>query len=198
MKIRTALSVLVPALLVLSACGDGESKGGSSSKEGKEYVAALAGSITDDEDTGAIIDEKQATCWSAGVVDIVGVDQLKKGGTPEEFATGGDSGGFDLSAFKVTEKQAGAIYDKFDDCGVDLHQMMLKSFGEGDGALSAEAQGCLGEALTEDRLRDFMTAGMTKGEAAQDDPAFKALTSALMTCAMADMKGAAPTPTPGS
>ncbi len=181
MSRRFLTLAVLPAALVLASCGGG---GDSKSAEAKPYVDAMSTSMTDEE--GFPGDEKQARCFSEGFVDIVGIDKVKKMGTPAEFAD--DSTGMEFDELNLTRDQGGKLYDQFGDCDMDMRELMLAEAEDED--TPAEVKACLDEELTDDIVKDFFVTMMLDGEDAleKSDGGTK-LTEALMGCMMGDTGG---------
>ncbi|WP_101525594.1 hypothetical protein [Nocardioides houyundeii] len=196
MKSRPRLLLLVPALaLVLSACGGDDddkspdfSGGNGTSDSAQPYVEAMATSLSEGEDSP--MDKKQATCFSEGFVDVIGVDRLEKIGTAEEWAK--ESEGLEFTELKLSKDEGGEIYDNFEKCGVDLREQMLADFAD-DESMDEETKTCVSDAMTEDNLREFFVTVMVEGEEAMAGGE-GGLFSELTACVMSGMDSATPQP----
>lgn len=173
--------VLVPAALTLAltACGGGEGE----SDEAKPYVEEISTSMSEDEDSP--VSEKEAECWAKGFIDVVGIDRIKKAGSPEEFGSSSDD--LNFQELDLTRDEGEEIYAKFGDCGVDMREEMMSSMAE-DDELDETSKKCLEDALTDERLEDFFVTSMVEGEdGAEDSEAGKELVGALMGCMLANI-----------
>lgn len=171
--------VILPAALVLASCGGG---GDGKSEEAKPYVDAMSTSMTEEDSFPG--DEKQATCFSEGFVDIVGIDKVKKMGTPKEFAE--DNTNMEFDDLDLTRDQGEKLYDQFGECDMDMREMLLAEVDDED--TTDEVKACLEEELTDDIVKDFFVTTMLDGEEAlETSPAGSKLTQALMGCMMGDM-----------
>lgn len=134
------------------------------------YVDALAGSAVPDDDVAT---PEQSECLAEGWVDTIGVDELQAAGlSPEQFAEGDDE---PLRSLDLDEATAGAMYDQFASCDVDLHELFIASFA-GQGDLTPDQQACVEDILTEDALRAGFIADIV-GDDTVEDPF-----DGLMTC----------------
>ncbi|WP_181311978.1 hypothetical protein [Nocardioides campestrisoli] len=163
------MTILIP--FVLTACGG---DGDGSSDEAKPYVDAMAETLAEGDSP---MDKGEAECFSEGFVDVVGIDKVKEAGSAEEFA--GESGNLDFASLDLTDEQGNEIYEKFDDCGVDLREELISQINA-DAELPEAGKECVEEAITDDTLRDFFVTSMVEGqEASMGD---NDLTAALMGC----------------
>lgn len=192
---RTRSLLLLPAALLLVACGGGDGEGGGSdagsgkssgegsSSEAKPYVDAMVSSLQEGESLD--IPEEDARCVAEGMIDVIGIDQVKAAGTPEEFSAGG--GTMDMSTVDLDRSQGEEIYSKFGSCGIDLRDMMLEEMAQG-GEIPAEQQSCMEDAITDENLQNFFVGAMVDGEAALTDESSSELMSGLMACAMSGLE----------
>ncbi len=174
---RIARALLIaPAALLLVACGGSESS--EDLPEGADaYVTAIATSMTAGAEESAISDE-QAQCISEGMVRVIGYENIKKAGTPEEYEKAEAS--LDFGDLELTQEQGEEMYDGFGECGVDVQQMMLDELQNVD-SLPAEAVACVEGVITDEAVREFYVAMMIGDSSAADAE----LTTGMQQC-MAD------------
>lgn len=187
---RPRLLLLLPALaLVLSACGgdDGDEQfdfsGGGSSDDAKPYVDAMAASLAEGKDSP--MNQEQASCFSEGFVDVIGVDRLKSIGSAKEWAE--ESEGLEFTELKLTKEEGGEIYDNFATCGVDLRESLLADFAD-DDSMDEKTKQCVADAMDEENLREFFVTIMVEGEEAMADDQ-GGLFGELTSCVMSGMGG---------
>lgn len=182
MNRRLRSLLILPAALLVASCGSG---GDGASDDAKPYVDAMTKSITADKDSP--MDDKQARCFSEGFIDAVGLDKIKKAGTPKEFADKSDD--LEFEDMNLTRDEGEKIYAQFDECGVDLRTALLEDVLSGD-EMTAEAKSCVKKTLTDENIRDFFIALMVSGEdAASKDKNGGELTKALMGCMLGNLGG---------
>ncbi len=162
MRMRTA-GALGALLLVVAGCG-----GGSDDDVKKAIADELVASSGD----GLEVSKSEAECIADGMVDEVGVDQLK------EYGIVTDDGKVDKSPddVKMSEDDADATATAFVDC-VDVQELMLGQIPtEGmDDSMKA----CVEEALSEDVIHDVLAASF----AGEDlDSAFPDLATTMQEC----------------
>ena len=162
MSRRTRALLLAPAALLLVACGS--SKSSDDLPEGADaYVSAIATSMTAGTEESVMSDE-EATCISEGMVRVIGFDNIKEAGTPEEYEKAEAS--LDFGDLELTQAQGEEMYDGFAECGVDVQQMMLDELKNVD-EIPASAVACVEGVITDDAVREFYVAMMI-GESAAD------------------------------
>jgi len=156
---RTFLTGASAALLLtVTACGGGSSGGGSSSggssSNGDDQKAAAAISAgvmkLQNSTTGAgplTVDRKGADCFGKGIVDEVGVAQLKKYGVlTDDLKTGKD-----ITKLAMSAKDAKASADVLANC-VDLESSIKKALASQVGKLDPKVRRCLDRVLTEQAM----------------------------------------------
>lgn len=165
-------------------------RSGSTDGDAGPYVQAMTDSMLDDDDVP--ITEEQARCFAGKSIDIIGVDRLKKKGI--EPADLRDDSALDLSDVGLSMDDGNEIYDAFEDCDIDLRGLMMESMSE-DEEVSAEAQACLDQVLTDDNLRKLMVITIVKGDdATETDPDLKEVMGGLMGCMFMSMGSEGSTP----
>lgn len=129
---RLALSVTLVALLA-AACGGGDDSAGTADDESSTTTTAQAAELTSEEKayadefalslregSGATFERAEADCMATALMSEIGVGPFEEAGvTPQDVADapdGADSPGRLLGDGAVTDAQADAILDGWDDC----------------------------------------------------------------------------------
>lgn len=162
MRMRTA-GALVALVLVLAGCGGGGDD---------DVKKAIADELSSSSGAGLDLSKSEAECIADGMVDEVGVDQLK------EYGIVTDDGDVDKSPddVEMSTDDADATASAFVDC-VDVQELMMGQIPtEGmDDAMQA----CVEEAMSEDVIHDVLAASF----AGEDlDAAFPDLATTMQEC----------------
>jgi hypothetical protein len=178
------LLVTLPAL-ALGACSEESGLG----EEEQEYADAFATSLEDDED-GFGAEPEDAQCMGDAVMDELGVEPFGEADVAPDDIGGEDAGspGEVLGDEVVTDEQADAILDGWDDCVGDLSEFLAASASSDQGFdLDAEGEECLAEGLDEDGLaRDLARAYFTSVDEVPDQAAFTGFFVLINDCASDD------------
>ena len=174
---RTVLSALLASVLVLSGCG---------SSEDDDAKTAISDYFSQQQanQQGAAMKEKEADCLAEGMVDDIGVDQLK------EYKILNDDGSFNkkVQSFEMSQDDAEVMADSFLSC-TDTVEQMKTQVESAPNAESPEAQKCFEETLTEENVRSMMVASFSGDQEKAGE-----FQNELMQCAAAGMPTPAPTP----
>lgn len=122
-----------------------------------EYVDALAAGLVAQE---APMDERQARCFSDGLIDVVGLERIQALGGPADVVE--RTRGLDFRALELTRRQGEEVYDQFEVCDVDVRASTLADVSKG---MTAKQQRCLARAVTGDRVREYYVTLMVEGPA---------------------------------
>lgn len=162
--------VIVAAGLLLGACGDSgddDTTAGDEGGEAEEYADALAADMTEEED-GPPLDETQANCFAAGLVDLVGVDALSEAGiSPADFAAADSFSDLDVD---LPDDASAAVADTLVECELveALEGVITDSFNEEAGiALTPEAAECLADELDEQAVAEAFAVSFVEGSGEQ-------------------------------
>lgn len=151
----SAVGVLVVAGVLVAACGDSKSGGGAASVSERErpYVDAIAASIRSDETFPGGGDN--ADCLAAGIVDILGVENLEKAGLSPDELTAGDSLNLEAIGEKRVDELVTFILDG--DC-VDMAAVIAESISsEAGGKISDKQASCVADKVVDQPgFRDVM------------------------------------------
>jgi hypothetical protein len=179
---RMTLGLLAVSGLMISGCSDDDDDGASEevSAEAAPYVEAMKENLTSSSDDTFQLTDDQVDCLAPRMVNVVGVDRFEEAGvTPESIRA--DDNSMDLSDLGLSESDGGKIYDSFGACDVDLRSVFMDGFAS--EGMPEEAQSCVEDALTDDRLRTFVVSLLVNGEDAMEtDPDLGDLMGALMEC----------------
>jgi len=138
---RHALALTAACALVLSGCG-------GASEEDTEAASSLSASLMEQGDSTVSVSQEEADCVSEGIVEGVGVDELKEYGVlTEDLKIDKDPGEVEMST-----ADAEAAADSLFDC-TDVRAMVDSQMSEQMAGQPPEVQKCLDEVLTDDRLR---------------------------------------------
>lgn len=165
MRTRT-ITAVVALLLASSACGV---VGGGDDKKAEE---AIAKELMSSSDSTFKLEQKQADCIGKGMVDKVGVDQMKEYGMLTDDLKADST----PDSVEMSMDDAEATADVFIDCA-DIDKLLRDQLQLGD--LDPKVADCVDEALTDDVLRDFLAATFAGKEA---DTASAALLEPLTKC----------------
>ena len=188
---RPRLLLLLPALaLVLSACGgdDGDEQfdfsGGGSSDDAKPYVDAMAASLAEGKDSP--MDQEQASCFSEGFVDVIGVDRLKSIGSAKEWAE--ESEGLEFTGSSSPRRRAARSTTTSPRARVDLRESLLADFAD-DDSMDEKTKQCVADAMDEENLREFFVTIMVEGDGGHGRSTRAALFGELDVLRMSGMGG---------
>ncbi|HEX6247750.1 MAG TPA: hypothetical protein VFZ64_07770 [Nocardioidaceae bacterium] len=150
---RSLLSVAAACALLLSACsGDGEEA------EAKEAIAVHLMDQQEDAQMLAL-EQDEADCIADGMVDGIGVDQLKEYG----FLNEDGSVNKESETPEMSQGDAEVMVDSMFDC-TDVMATMKEEMSSTLGQQPAETQKCFEDALTEDVVRGVLVATFTGEE----------------------------------
>lgn len=163
---KKTAAVLTAAMLVLSACGNGDDD------QARENIKAA---VLDEEGSqltaGTRATEEQADCIADGMVDDVGVETLQEYELlTEELEINDEAAPTDMAA-----EDADALAGVFVDC-IDIEQMFAGQFDTGE--LTDEQQSCITDAIDEDAMKDGLAATF-QGET---DEGFDAMRDEMTAC----------------
>lgn len=175
LPLRALLVAVLGATLVLSGCGSDESE---------EAKASISDFLMQKQSEEQMIklNRDEADCMSADMVDGIGVDKLKDYGFLNEDGTVDGT----AKPTSMDRKDAETMVDAMFHC-TDVMATMNKELAASMGQQSEETKKCFEKALTEDAVREMLTATF----AGEQEAASKELTGSLMKCALG---GASATP----
>jgi hypothetical protein len=161
------------AMFLLTACGSGDDD------KAKENIKA---SLLK-EDSSVVGDtkltEKQAECFSDGMVDDIGVEKLQKYKLlNDDFEIIDEADPKDMS-----KDDAEAMAGVMTDC-VDMKALIEEQMAGAGTELTDEQQDCISDAIDEDAIEKGLAASF-QGET--DNP-MEEMTGAMMSCVMGDME----------
>lgn len=174
---RLLSAMLAFALLGAAACGDDDEGGGGDdgglSSEEQAYADAWAVSLSDSED-GLSVSAEDADCMATAIMAELGVEPFEEAEVePADIESGDDSPGEMLGAGTVTDEQADAILDRWEDC-VDIAAVLAEA-AVGEFELDEEGQQCVADGLRED---DLARAGLKPSFTSDEtDPPTEVLTA---------------------
>ena len=146
--------------------------GGKASGSEQDYIDALVGSFDPEED-GEDFTKDEVACLANGWVRAVGVETFEKAGvSPDDIANNGE----DFNDMNLSEAQANDMVDVYESCGIDVKQLMLKSFVS-DAATPAQ-QACIKKALTDDAVRALLVDSIVN-DSGTSSPLMKTLTACM-------------------
>lgn len=165
---RLVLPVVLASSLLLGGCGAGEDA------EAKEEISTY---LMDQQEGEQMIDleQEEADCISEGMVDGIGVDQLKEYDFLDEDGTVNE----DPTEPEMSNEDAETMVDAMFDC-TDVMDTMQNELAGSIGEQPPEVRKCFDEALTEERVRALLVATFSGNQ----DTATQELTAPLMKCAM--------------
>lgn len=174
---------------MLSACGAGD-KVAEVKKTAEEKVSAVADGADEkaaaidafadelESDGGALpVTRTQAECVAQGVVDGIGVDQMKQYG----FDAGDDTDSASMDQMQFSEHDAEVTAAAFNECVGFRNQIVQQFTAEFDG-LSKKGQRCMRRVLNDAAVEKMLVAELTGGSA---DKALEPYLSKLTRCAQA-------------
>jgi hypothetical protein len=145
---RSILSVALASLLVLSACGSNEDEQAKSSIS--DYMAKQQ------PGQQASMKKKDADCIADGMVDGIGVDQLKK------YKVLNDDASFnnDVKGLKMSKDDSEVLADTYMKC-TDVVKSFKTQAASTPAGQTAEGKKCLDETVTEDNIRTMLVASFS-------------------------------------
>lgn len=149
--------------LTLSACGGGDEA---------EAAEAISASMMEQGDDQFAADQGQADCVGEGLVDRIGVDQLREYG----MLTGDLQVNESVGEVTMEEADADSAAEVIVSC-VDAQEVFAQELGA-DDTLTADQQECLREILDDEALTEMFSM-MFQGK---EDEAMNDLVGPLMGC----------------
>ncbi|HLN76229.1 MAG TPA: hypothetical protein VK204_04235 [Nocardioidaceae bacterium] len=176
---RTILATMLASALVLSGCGN---------KEDEQAKASISDYFTQQQagQQGASMKKKEADCLASGMVDDIGVEQLKK------YKILKEDGSFNKEAqgFTMSKDDSEVMADAFLKC-TDTIKTMKAQIASDPSAQTPEAKKCFAETLTEDKVRSMLVANFSG-----DQKKATEFQSELMKCAAAGQPAPSQAPSP--
>jgi hypothetical protein len=150
---RTALAAALASALVLGGCG-----GADEEDRARESISAY---LVEQQEEGQMVrlDEEGADCIADGMVDGIGVDQLREYGLIDED-------GEVVEDARTTEMERGdaeVMVDAVFDC-TDVMATMQEELATAMGGQTPEVRECLEDALTEDLVREALVENFSGNE----------------------------------
>lgn len=178
--IRSMLSVALAALLVLAGCGNSEDEQAKSS---------ISDYLMKQQSNNQMISLKrgEADCISSGMVDGIGVEQLKKYGFLKEDGTVNEKS----NTPNMSKADSKTMVDSMFKC-TDVMKTMHKQLEASMGNQPPKVKQCFDKALTKDAVHGMLVASL----AGQQDQAQQELMGPLMKCATMASKVPSPSPSP--
>jgi hypothetical protein len=177
------LAVLATAAL-LAACGD---DGGSAlSDREQDFADSFAVSLTEDED-GLGVSDGEATCMGEAIMEELGAEPFEEADLEPKDVEGDKSPGELLGDGVVSDGQADAILDSWNDC-VDLTAAYIES-ASGELGLDDDGKECLEDGLKQDDiLRDLLRSSFTSGDpdAEPDEAVIRPFVELVQACSVGE------------
>lgn len=153
------------------------------SADARAYVDAMTESMKGEEDFP--LSDEQTECFAARTVNTIGVDTLQAAGIkPEDFVS---DNSMDFSEVKLSEDKANEMFDNFEKCGIDMHEMMLESMSL-EEEMTAGQKACMETVLTEENLRKLLVSMFMEGdEGMETNPEMEEIMGGIMGCAFMGM-----------
>ena len=166
---RTILAAVLASALVLTGCGNNEDE---------QAKTAISKYLVEQQSDAQVVTlkKKDADCISDGMVEGIGVDQLKKYGFLNEDGTVNK----DAKSLKMSKEDSKTMVDSMFDC-TDVMATVKDRLASQMGTQSAEVKKCVDDAVTEKAVRAMLEASFAGDQAT----ASKALIEPLTKCAMA-------------
>ena len=171
MRPSRLLAAIVCSGLVLAACGGddgGADEGGGLTEAEQAYADAWAGTLSDEQDSKPAVDADEAACMGDAIMAELGVAPFEEAGVePDDIDAAGsddDSPGELLGTGVVTDAQAEAVLDVWEDCA-DLPALLAATI-VADLELDAEGEACLVEGFADG---DLVREGYINSFVADDD-----------------------------
>jgi hypothetical protein len=166
---KRSAAALCAALFLLTACGSGEED------DAKENIKT---SLL--ENNSAVVgetklSEEQASCFSDGIVDEVGVDKLKEYKLLNDDLEIVD----DANPTDMSEGDAKAMAGVMTDC-VDMTKLIEDQIASSETELTDEQKSCITDAIDEDAIE----AGLAASFQGEEGNPMEEMTGALMACVM--------------
>ena len=119
--------------------------------EGGTDRAAYVAAVVDSLGGGVFATNEQATCLANEWVDQLGLDEMRAAGvTAEDFGSGD---GEKLKVLDLDDSDAGALFDAYGTCHLDLKEIFSKFASDGTPA-TPKQKACVAKLLTDDALRE--------------------------------------------
>jgi hypothetical protein len=187
----------VLVLLGAAACGDDDGGGGGATGDGDEpteaaltsdeqaFADAWAGTLSDDaEDDDFSFEADEAQCMGEAIMAEVGTEPFDEADIAPgdiDASEEDESPGELLGAGGITDEQADAILDRWDDCA-DLNAAFVDLVA-GQSDLDADARSCIADGLEEGNLvHEGFKASLTSDDSEPPDEVVTELISLMGTC----------------
>lgn len=126
----------------------------------QDYIDQFATSISTED--FATVD--QGTCMGEAWTDLIGFDAISATGmSPSQF---GDLDTESYEKLDLSDDEAGALFDTFDTCGIDVVKEIRDS---GSANATPEQRTCIDGVLTEDGVRFLFEQGILRNNDAASD-----------------------------
>lgn len=190
MRARSALAVLLCTSFALVACGGDDGGGSAGGGDGlsdaeQEYADAWAGTLEDGDETSVQVTSDEAACMGEAIMAELGLAPFEEAGVEaadiNQDGDEDDSPGEVLGTGVVSEAQADAILDEWEDCA-DLAEAFAASLAV-ELELDDDAAQCVEEGLADgDLVRDGYRASFVTDEDEPPADVIQALLAVVDEC----------------
>lgn len=155
--------------MVVVAVGGGIfllTQGGGRSDDEEAYIDALTEASERDANAADLdLTAEEHRCRATAAVDVMGVEEFRDMGTPDEITEDEDIEPF--SDISPDLEQSRAFHDSATDCGIDFRQMWLEGL-ERSGATQEQVD-CIDRTISDELLRDLLVAEFASDQDALEE-----------------------------
>ncbi len=182
MSRRTPLALILLAVAVLGACsGDG---GPDLTDREQQYADAFATDLAD-EDDGFGVDQGEGECIGEHIMDELGAEVFEEHDIDPADLGGDESPGELLGEGTVTEEQAAAITDGWNDC-VDLARQFARQAGD-EFDLDEEGLECFEDELEDSGILDeYLEVSFRRADPRAGNAVLQRIVSLVQTCSKSE------------
>lgn len=191
MRRYLAVVCIAALVLVVAACGDDDDGGGGGdaaadlSSEEQAYADAWAATLSDSDEDGFTFDDDEAQCMGNAIMAEIGTGPFDEAGIePGDIDSDGaedDSPGEILGAGAISDDEADAILETWDDC-TDLNAAFVDLVAA-EADIDDDARECIIDGVEESGIvAEGFKASLTTDDSEPPEEVITELVSLMGTC----------------
>lgn len=183
MRTLRVVTTAIVSVLLLTACGGGDD-GGALSEEEQRFATAFARDLADADD-GLAVDSEGGQCIGEAIMRELGTDPFHEAKVTPQDLSGSESPGELLGKGRVSDDQADAIADAWNDC-VDL-PAVFASEGADQFGLDEAGVRCFEDQLRSSGVLDgYLTVSFTSDDPADGREVLNEIVGLVQECTASD------------